>query len=80
MITYVARASSDLLQRATAEELTKTKWIKSVAKMSVSVLKDLIGQYEAWARAGGIRQSILGQDIPEDNERFDLLLLCIYSG
>jgi hypothetical protein len=43
-------------QRATAEELSKTKWIKNAMKTHVSVLKEPIIQYNAWSRAGGVRK------------------------
>ncbi|KAF8581957.1 kinase-like protein [Ramaria rubella] len=55
-------------ERATAEELSKARWIKSAAKTPVSVLKELIVLYENWSRAGGIRKSLLHEDAAEDDE------------
>lgn len=49
-------------QRLTAEDLLKTKWIKSHSKVHVSVLKELISRYDAWVSGGGIRSSIIGDD------------------
>jgi serine/threonine protein kinase len=45
------------IQRATAEELSKAKWIKSAAKTPVFILKEPILQYDAWSHAGGVRKS-----------------------
>lgn len=45
-------------QRSTAEELNKSKWIKSSSKTPVSVLKTLLNRYDQWAQAGGVRQSL----------------------
>ncbi|CAO1613676.1 unnamed protein product [Jaminaea pallidilutea] len=47
-------------ERPGAEELSKSKWIKSNAKTSTSVLKELIAAYNAWTKAGGMRMSLLG--------------------
>ncbi|KAI5118932.1 hypothetical protein M0805_003756 [Coniferiporia weirii] len=44
--------------RPTADELSRSKWIKATAKTPVSVLKELLTQYEAWQQAGGTRASI----------------------
>ena len=46
-----------MLQRPSADELSKSKWVKA-AKAPISVLKDLITQYDAWHQAGGTRASI----------------------
>lgn len=53
----------------TAEELSKSKWIKNAAKTPVSILKELIIQYDAWSRAGGVRKSLLNNDYAEDDDR-----------
>lgn len=45
-------------QRLTAEELGKSKWIKSVSKEKISTLRDLILRYDAWMQGGGTRMSI----------------------
>lgn len=58
----------------TAEELGKSKWIKSVSKEKVSVLRELILRYDAWAQGGGTRQSLaepLDWEQDEENE-------CVY--
>lgn len=56
-------------QRATAEELSKAKWIKN-AKAPVSILKELILKYDAWSRAGGVRKSLLNDDFGEDDNMY----------
>ncbi|CAE6537753.1 unnamed protein product [Rhizoctonia solani] len=43
--------------RLSAEELSKSKWIKS-SKGSVSILKELLIRYEAWTSKGGVRASL----------------------
>ncbi|QRV92446.1 STE/STE11 kinase [Ceratobasidium sp. AG-Ba] len=43
--------------RLSAEELMKSKWIKS-AKASVGILKDLLTRYESWSSKGGVRASL----------------------
>ncbi|KAG8718145.1 hypothetical protein FRC08_005856 [Ceratobasidium sp. 394] len=45
--------------RLPAEELAKSKWVKS-AKGSVSILKDLLTRYESWTSKGGVRTSLAG--------------------
>ncbi|CAO1628992.1 unnamed protein product [Sympodiomycopsis kandeliae] len=49
-------------ERPGAEELSKSKWIKSSAKVGTSILKDLIATYTAWTKAGGMRMSLLGAE------------------
>ncbi|EMD37450.1 hypothetical protein CERSUDRAFT_50694 [Gelatoporia subvermispora B] len=44
--------------RLPADELSKTKWIKLVAKTPVTLLKDLILRYDAWIQGGGTRTSV----------------------
>ncbi|EUC60277.1 STE/Ste20/YSK kinase [Rhizoctonia solani AG-3 Rhs1AP] len=43
--------------RLSAEELSKSKWIKS-SKGSVSILKELLIRYESWTSKGGVRASL----------------------
>lgn len=60
-----------MIQRLTAEELGRTKWIKATAKEKISVLRDLILRYDAWMQSGGTRQSIaepLDWEKEEENE------------
>ncbi|KAG8742506.1 hypothetical protein FRC10_001340 [Ceratobasidium sp. 414] len=45
--------------RLPAEELAKSKWVKST-KASVSILKDLLARYESWTSKGGVRTSLAG--------------------
>ncbi|KDQ57544.1 hypothetical protein JAAARDRAFT_130580 [Jaapia argillacea MUCL 33604] len=57
--------------RLPADELTKTKWIKSAGKVSISILKDLVLQYDAWIQSGGTRASLaepLDWEEDEENE------------
>lgn len=49
-------------ERLSADELMKTKWIKSSAKVNTSVLRDLIAAYTSWTKAGGMRMSLLGAE------------------
>ena len=51
--------------RLSAEELARTKWVRAYAKLPVSVLRELLAQYAAWTRAGGVRTSLIqGKDGP----------------
>jgi hypothetical protein len=64
-------------QRATEEELSKAKWIKTVPKTPVSILKELILQYElgpalaASARACSMKTA-------EDDDRY-IQFTCIFD-
>lgn len=51
---------STILQRPTAEELLKHKWIKSISKAPLTPLKDLTNRYSRWVNCGGVRQSLAG--------------------
>lgn len=53
-------------ERPSADELSRSKWIKS-SKAPVSVLKELLVQYDAWMQAGGTRASIAG-NLPWEEE------------
>ncbi|KAH9937727.1 Pkinase-domain-containing protein [Amylocystis lapponica] len=53
--------------RLPADELLKTKWIKSTAKVSVTLLKDLILRYDAWVKGGGTRAS-MADPLPWEQE------------
>ncbi|KAF8520023.1 Pkinase-domain-containing protein [Hysterangium stoloniferum] len=55
-------------ERTTAEELTKAKWIKGAAKTPVSILKELVNQYESWSRAGGVRNSLVDDNNDGDDD------------
>ncbi|KAI6001297.1 kinase-like domain-containing protein [Pisolithus albus] len=44
--------------RLSADELSKTKWIKAASKLNVSILKELIHRYEVWMQGGGARASL----------------------
>ncbi|KAI0949506.1 hypothetical protein AcW1_009097 [Taiwanofungus camphoratus] len=57
--------------RLTAEELSKTKWIKSVSKVPMTILKDLILRYDAWIQSGGTRQSVADPLPWEEEEELD---------
>lgn len=58
-------------QRLPADELAKTKWIKSVSKTPVSMLKELIIRYDTWIQGTGPRASLAGL-LPweEEEERY----------
>ncbi|KAI0633588.1 hypothetical protein C8Q77DRAFT_1157780 [Trametes polyzona] len=58
--------------RLSADELMKTKWIQSVRKTPVTILKDLILRYDAWVKGGGTRASMaapLPWEEEEERER-----------
>lgn len=55
-------------ERPSADELAKTKWIKGSAKVSNSILRDLISAFTAWTKGGGMRMSLLGAEANEMNE------------
>ncbi len=55
-------------ERATSDELTKLKWIKTYTKTPVSVLKELIQSYNAWTKAGGMRMSLIGAETADWGE------------
>ncbi|KAJ8581548.1 kinase-like protein [Rhizopogon salebrosus TDB-379] len=46
-------------ERFSADELSRTKWIKSVSKVNVSALRELILRYDAWMQNGGTRNSLV---------------------
>jgi len=49
--------------RLTADDLSKSKWIRSAAKQPLAGLRELIQRYTGWVQAGGVRQSIAGVDL-----------------
>ncbi|KAF8322194.1 Pkinase-domain-containing protein [Clavulina sp. PMI_390] len=55
-------------ERPSAEELSKSKWIKSSKGTPVSYLRELLKLYENWARQGGTRQSLAGGDFDWEAE------------
>ncbi|CDO69195.1 hypothetical protein BN946_scf185042.g97 [Trametes cinnabarina] len=58
--------------RLSADELMKTKWIQSVRKVPVTILRDLILRYDAWIKGGGTRASMaapLPWEEEEERER-----------
>ncbi|OCH88887.1 Pkinase-domain-containing protein [Obba rivulosa] len=57
--------------RLSAEELSKTRWIKSVAKVPVTLLKDLILRYDTWIQGGGTRASVAEPLAWEEEEARD---------
>lgn len=57
-------------QRPTADELSKSKWIKGASKVPTSLLKELIIRYGGWINAGNVRTSIIG-DITRRDDTFD---------
>jgi len=47
--------------------------MKSVAKVPVSTLKELIHQYETWVHGGGVRESLAGGEMMDwEGQHFDL--------
>ncbi|KAL7276184.1 kinase that interacts with cdc31p [Rhizina undulata] len=45
-------------ERATVEELQKSKFVKGAKNYPTSMMKDMIVRYEAWANRGGVRDSM----------------------
>ncbi|KAG9316533.1 kinase-like domain-containing protein [Chiua virens] len=58
--------------RLSADELSKTKWIKSTSKTNISVLRELILRYDAWVQSGGARASLAEPLDWEGEEKKDL--------
>ncbi|WWD22796.1 hypothetical protein CI109_107290 [Kwoniella shandongensis] len=57
--------------RLSAEELSKTKWIKQQSKTPLTALNDLVARYQAWKESGGQRQSLaagVGAHVDDDEE------------
>jgi serine/threonine protein kinase len=50
----------DPQERPSAEELSKSKWIKSASKLPMVLLRELIVRYVSWIQSGGQRTSIVG--------------------
>ena len=59
--------STDALQRLTAEDLLKTKWIKNALKTPISILKDLLLRYDTWVKTGS-KPSDLSEPLPWEKE------------
>ncbi|KAG5643606.1 hypothetical protein DXG03_000614 [Asterophora parasitica] len=53
-------------ERLPADELSKSKWIKSVAKVSISVLKELVVRFEQAAKRASLAEPL---DWEEEEER-----------
>ena len=58
---------ADVVQRLPAEELLKTRWIKSASKTPVIILKDLLSRYDTWIRTGS-KPSDLSEPLPWERE------------
>ncbi|GAA5911119.1 hypothetical protein JCM8208_000282 [Rhodotorula glutinis] len=56
----------DPSERPTADELSKSKWIRSASKLSMVILRELIVRYVSWIQSGGQRHSIVGLDGADD--------------
>ncbi|GAA5982750.1 hypothetical protein JCM10908_006770 [Rhodotorula pacifica] len=50
----------DATVRPTADELMRSKWIKSASKLPMALLRELIVRYVQWIQSGGQRMSIVG--------------------
>ncbi|PKI85144.1 kinase that interacts with cdc31p [Malassezia vespertilionis] len=49
----------DPKERLSAAELARGKWVRTYAKVPVSVLRELLVQYSRWTHAGGTRTSLI---------------------
>ncbi|KDN52402.1 Pkinase-domain-containing protein [Tilletiaria anomala UBC 951] len=56
------------IERPTADELSKSKWLKTYAKVPTSALKELLTQYSSWVKSGGMRTSLLGAGLAGLND------------
>lgn len=55
-------------QRLPAEELSKTKWVKTTIKTPNVILKELLLRYDVWSEGGGTRTSLADPLGWEDEE------------
>lgn len=55
-------------ERPNADELSRSKWIKSAGKIPNSILKELIQNYTSWTKTGGMRMSLLGAEANDLND------------
>ncbi|OSD07074.1 Pkinase-domain-containing protein [Trametes coccinea BRFM310] len=62
--------------RLSADELSKTKWIQSVRKVPVTILRDLILRYDAWVKGGGTRASMAAPLPWEEEEEREREYVC----
>ncbi|SCZ97931.1 BZ3500_MvSof-1268-A1-R1_Chr3-3g06464 [Microbotryum saponariae] len=62
----------DPTTRPTADELSRTKWIKSGAKLPMSLLRELIVRYVSWIQTGGQRASLAGLDSIAREDTFEI--------
>ncbi|TYJ57523.1 hypothetical protein B9479_001841 [Cryptococcus floricola] len=61
--------NEDAADRLSAEELSKSRWIKQQAKTPLTQLNDLIARFQAWKDSGGQRMSLaagVGASIDDD--------------
>lgn len=63
--------STDPAERPSAEELQKTKFIKSAAKIPYRILRDLINRYEAWRVSHASEKESEGSEQSEDDNLSD---------
>lgn len=63
-------------QRLTADELSKSKWIKSSTKIPTSMLKDLLLRYDSWIEGGGVRASMVEPLAWEQEEQKEYVYYC----
>ncbi|WVQ72348.1 hypothetical protein IAR50_001899 [Cryptococcus sp. DSM 104548] len=67
--------NEDAADRLSAEELSKSKWIKQQAKTPLTQLNDLIARYQAWKDSGGQRMSVAaGVGASIDDDEYDEVL------
>ena len=55
--------------RPSADELSRSKWIRAANKVPTTLLRELIAKYGEWVNAGGVRTSIIG-DIARRDDTF----------
>ncbi|KAG1765007.1 kinase-like domain-containing protein [Suillus occidentalis] len=69
-VSHCLKASPN--ERFSADDLIRTKWMKSVSKANVSTLRELILRYDAWMQNGGTRNSLVEPLDWENEEKRDL--------
>ena len=63
----VACLNEEASDRSSAEELSRTRWIRQQVKTPLTAMMDLVSTYHAWKDSGGIRQSLApGVGAPAD--------------
>jgi len=74
-LLHTTAACSYLIQRLSAEDLQKSRWIRAHAKVPVVALRELVARYGNWINSGNVRQSLVGID---DSPRYVAIINFAY--